>query len=56
MYGEPVDLKPVDLLKVLVDPEDPVQTVENFFDFAFLIKVRTYVHRRAHTYTRSLAR
>ena len=44
-------VKPVDLLKVLVDPEDPVQTVENFFDFAFLIKVRrsimrTYSHAR----------
>jgi hypothetical protein len=22
-----------------VDPEDPVQTVENMFDFSFLIKV-----------------
>lgn len=31
-----------DLLKLLFDPEDHVQTVENFFDFAFLIKVRTY--------------
>jgi hypothetical protein len=27
-----------DLLTLLVDPKDPIQTVENFFDFAFLIK------------------
>jgi hypothetical protein len=28
-----------DLLDLLVDRVDPVQSVENFFDFAFLIKV-----------------
>jgi hypothetical protein len=28
-----------DLLKLLVDPTDDVQTIENFFDFSFLIKV-----------------
>jgi hypothetical protein len=30
---------PFDLLKLLVDPADNVQTIENFFDFSFLIKV-----------------
>jgi hypothetical protein len=30
--------KPFDLLYNLLDPVDAVQTVENFFDFAFLIK------------------
>jgi hypothetical protein len=30
---------PFDLLKVLVDPVNPVQSVENFFDFAYLHKV-----------------
>lgn len=33
--------KSVDLLRLLVDPRDPVQTVENFFDFSFLVKVFT---------------
>lgn len=28
----------VDLLQLLVDPSDDIQTVENFFDFSFLIK------------------
>ena len=28
----------VKLFEALVDPTDPVQTVENFFDFAFLVK------------------
>lgn len=31
--------KGFDLLKLLVDPEDNVQSVENFFDFSFLVKV-----------------
>jgi hypothetical protein len=30
---------PTDLLTLLVDPKDPIQTMENFFDFSFLIKV-----------------
>lgn len=30
--------KSFDLLQTLVDPQDPVQTVENLFDFAFMIK------------------
>ncbi len=29
----------LDLLKLLVDPADNVQTIENFFDYAFLVKV-----------------
>lgn len=29
----------LDMLHTLVDPKDPVKTVENFFDFAFLLKV-----------------
>jgi hypothetical protein len=33
---------PFDLLKLLVDPADNVQTIENFFDFSFLIKVCSY--------------
>tara|TARA_B110000090_G_scaffold205781_1_gene254058 strand:+ start:381 stop:1178 length:798 start_codon:yes stop_codon:yes gene_type:complete len=33
------------LLNVLFDPEDPVQTIENFFDFAFLIKENSVVQR-----------
>lgn len=32
------NVKPVDLLTTLVDRKDPVQTIENFFDFSFLIK------------------
>jgi hypothetical protein len=28
-----------DMLRLLVDPSDRVQTIENFFDFSFLIKV-----------------
>lgn len=27
-----------DLLRLLVDPSDPVQTIENFFDYSFLLK------------------
>jgi hypothetical protein len=38
-YGE---AEPFDLLELLVDPVDPIQTVENFFDFSFLIKVNQY--------------
>lgn len=30
----------VDLLGLLIDSEDPVQTVENFFDFGFLVKTK----------------
>ena len=30
----------IDLLSLLVDPKDHVQTVENFFDYAFLIKTK----------------
>ena len=30
--------KKIDLVSFLVDPEDQVQTIENFFDYAFLIK------------------
>jgi len=30
--------KPVDLLQLLIDPRDPVQTIENFFDYSFLLK------------------
>lgn len=30
----------MDLLSLLVDPKDHVQTVENFFDYAFLIKTK----------------
>lgn len=29
----------IDIIQLLVDPLDPVQTVENFFDFSFLLKV-----------------
>lgn len=36
--------KPFDLLKILVDPVNPVQSVENFFDFAYLHKVRRTWH------------
>ena len=32
--------KDVPLLELLADPDDPVQTVENFFDLSFLVKVR----------------
>lgn len=38
-----------DLLKLLVDPVDDVQTIENFFDFSFLIKVRTSLSNRLKT-------
>ncbi len=30
----------LDMLHTLVDPKDTVKTIENFFDFAFLLKVR----------------
>jgi hypothetical protein len=32
------DKKSFELLKLLVDPHDAVQTVENFFDFSFMVK------------------
>eukprot|EP00595_Chromulina_sp_UTEXLB2642_P002183 CAMPEP_0196767474 /NCGR_PEP_ID=MMETSP1095-20130614/41544_1 /TAXON_ID=96789 ORGANISM="Chromulina nebulosa, Strain UTEXLB2642" /NCGR_SAMPLE_ID=MMETSP1095 /ASSEMBLY_ACC=CAM_ASM_000446 /LENGTH=117 /DNA_ID=CAMNT_0042135829 /DNA_START=1 /DNA_END=350 /DNA_ORIENTATION=+ len=28
----------IDLVRLLIDPHDPVQTIENVFDFSFLIK------------------
>jgi hypothetical protein len=30
--------KGVDVMKFLIDPEDPVQTIENFFDFSFFVR------------------
>ena len=30
--------KPTSMLDLLIDIEDPVQTIENFFDFSFLVK------------------
>jgi hypothetical protein len=33
----------VNLVDILVDPSDPVQTIENFFDFGFLIKEKKVV-------------
>lgn len=30
---------PVHLLQLLADPDDAVQTIENFFDLSFLVKV-----------------
>lgn len=39
-YLESLDGAPFDLLRTLVDPCDPVQSVENFFDFSYLHKVR----------------
>jgi len=38
--GNPDRTKPMRLLELLADPVDPVQTVENFFDLSFLVKVR----------------
>jgi hypothetical protein len=35
----------VDLMRTLVDPQDSVQSVENFFDFAFLIKDKRVMHK-----------
>jgi hypothetical protein len=32
-----------DLLDMLVDPVDPVQTVENFFDFSFLVRTKNAI-------------
>jgi hypothetical protein len=40
LYGLIQEEERFDLLDLLVDRRDPVQSVENFFDFAFLIKVR----------------
>lgn len=37
--------KTVDLIDLLVDHADPVQTVENFFDFSFLLKVQFVMFR-----------
>ena len=34
------------LIQTLVDPFDPVQTIENFFDFAFLVKDCRIVQRQ----------
>lgn len=34
-----------DLLKILVDHNDPVQTVENFFDYSFLVKEKRVLER-----------
>lgn len=39
MQEENDQVEPFDLLKLLIDPEDNVQTIENFFDFSFLVKV-----------------
>lgn len=33
-----------DLLRTLVDPENPVQSVENFFDYSYLHKVKISFH------------
>lgn len=33
------EVKPFDLLNLMVYPLDPVQTIENFFDLSFMIKV-----------------
>lgn len=30
--------EPIRLLQLLADPDDPVQTIENFFDLSFLVK------------------
>lgn len=35
----------LDLLSTIVDPQDCVQTVENFFDFAFLVKDKRIVQK-----------
>ncbi len=35
----------MDLLSTIVDPQDCVQTVENFFDFAFLVKDKRVVQK-----------
>lgn len=37
--NEQADGQGFDLLKLLIDPVDPVQSVENLFDFSFLMKV-----------------
>lgn len=42
MQEENDQVEPFDLLKLLIDPEDNVQTIENFFDFSFLVKVRPF--------------
>lgn len=33
-----------DVLRLLVHPTDPIQTIENFFDFSFLIKVVSFIY------------
>jgi hypothetical protein len=48
-YGE---AEPFDLLELLVDPVDPIQTVENFFDFSFLIKVKSIQSLRTDRQTK----
>ena len=35
--------RPFNILELLVDPEDDVQTVENLFDFSFLLKEKRVV-------------
>ena len=44
------------LLDLLIDTEDPVQTVENFFDFAFLIKVRNHTFLFLHIISSAIFR
>ena len=39
MQEDKEQVEPFDLLKLLIDPEDNVQTIENFFDYSFLVKV-----------------
>lgn len=39
-YLESLQGEQFDLLKTLVDPSNPVQSVENFFDYSYLHKVR----------------
>jgi Nse4 C-terminal len=38
--------EPVDMIRLLVDPKDLVQTVENLFDFTFLIKEKIMLVRK----------